>query len=178
MFTFMINTDTELKLLEERHAEKVFSLIDQSRDSLRNWLPWVDATKTIHDSKDFINAGLRQFSNNNGFQAGIWYQGELAGVIGLHHIDWSNRATSIGYWLGRKFEGKGLMTKACRAVVDYCFTELKLHRIEIRAATENHKSLAIPERLGFQKEGCLRSSEWLSDKYVDHYVFSLIQHDD
>jgi len=164
-----------LKLLEERHAEELFPLIDQSRESLREWLPWVDGTKTVDDSKDFIRAGLKQFSDNNGFQAGIWHHGKLAGVIGLHHIDWSNQATSIGYWLSREFEGKGLMTETCRAVIDYCFHELKLNRIEIRVATGNHKSLAIPERLGFQKEGCLRSSEKLYDKYVDHNVFSLIR---
>ena len=67
------------------------------------------------------------------------------------------------------------MTSACEAVIDYCFSELKLKRIEIRVATENHKSQAIPERLGFQKEGCLKSAEWLYDKYVDHYVYGLIK---
>lgn len=66
------------------------------------------------------------------------------------------------------------MTNACQAVIDYCFNELNLKRIEIRVATENHKSLAIPERLGFEKEGCLRSVEWLYDHFVDHVVFGLI----
>lgn len=108
---------------------------------LREWLPWVDFTKTISDSKQFIEGTMKQFCNNNGFQAGIWYKGELAGVI------------------------------------DYCFNELKLNRIEIRVATKNHKSLAIPEKLGFQKEGCLRSVEWLYNKYVDHFVFSLTKDD-
>ena len=175
MFTYKIDEDTELRLLEHRHAEQLFQLTDQSRESLREWLPWIDFTRTVADSKNFIGSILLQFSRNDGFQAGIWYRGELAGVIGLHGINWSNKSTSIGYWLGTEFEGKGLMTKACQAVVDYCFTELGLNRIEIRVATENIKSAAIPQRLGFQQEGRLQQAEWLYDKFVDHFVFGLIK---
>ncbi|RXJ04577.1 N-acetyltransferase [Anaerobacillus alkaliphilus] len=178
MFTYTLNSEAELKLLELRHAEELFQLTDQSREHLREWLPWVNFTKSVSDSKEFINGSLRQFSQNNGFQAGIWYKGTLVGVIGLHNINWSNKATSIGYWLGAGYQGNGIMTAACRAVVDYCFNELQLERIEIRAATTNHKSMAIPKRLGFQQEGCLRRSEWLYDKFVDHYVFGLVKGDE
>lgn len=173
MFSYKINEETELRLLEIRHAEALFTLIDQSRTYLRNWLPWVDFTETVSDSKHYIDGTLKQFSSNNGFQAGIWYKGKLVGVIGLHSINWRNKSTSIGYWLGEQYQGNGLMTTACKAIIDYCFRELKLNRIEIRVATENLKSQAIPKKLGFQKEGCLRSVEWLYDKYVDHYVFGL-----
>ncbi|MCM3710671.1 GNAT family N-acetyltransferase [Sporosarcina luteola] len=175
MFAFRIDENIELRLLELRHAEQLFQLTDQSRESLREWLPWLDFTRTMADSRNFIGSTLQQFSRNDGFQAGIWYKGELAGVIGLHSINWSNKSTSIGYWLGAGFEGKGLMTRACQAVVDYCFNELELNRIEIRTATENQKSAAIPQRLGFQLEGNLKQAEWLYDKFVDHYVFGLVK---
>lgn len=177
MFYFKLNDDSELRLLELRNARDLFFLTDKSRIHLRKWLPWVDFTKEVNDSKEFIEGSLKQFGDNNGFQAGIWYKGELAGVIGLHSIDWVNKSTSIGYWLGEEFQGKGLMITACKAVINYCFNELGLKRIEIRTATENYKSQAVPERLGFQKEGCTRSSEFLYDKYVDHYVFGLIKED-
>lgn len=177
MFYFKLGDDSELRLLEPRHAEKLFWLTDKSRNYLREWLPWVDFTNEVRNSKDFIEGTLKQFGNNNGFQAGIWYKGELAGVIGLHGINWANNSTSIGYWLGEDFQGKGLITLACKSVIDYSFNELKLKRIEISVATENHKSQAIPERLGFQKEGCIRSAEYLYDRYVDHYIFGLIEED-
>ncbi|KMM38453.1 GNAT family N-acetyltransferase [Guptibacillus hwajinpoensis] len=174
MFKCKINEDTELRLLELRHSEELFQLIDASRNSLRKWLPWIDSTKTEENSKGFIEGTLKQFCNNNGFQAGIWYKGELAGIVGLHTINWSHKYTSLGYWLGDSFQGKGLMTKSCQEVINYCFNELNLKRIEIRVATGNEKSLAIPHRLGFKKEGCLQKSELLYDEYVDHYVFGLI----
>src|SRR5699024_9029681 len=147
MFYFKLDDDSELRLLESRHAENLFWLTDKSRNYLREWLSWVDFTKEVSNSQEFIEGTLKQFGNNNGFQAGIWYKGELAGVIGLHGISWANNSTSIGYWLGEDFQGKGLITLACRSVIDYCFNDLKLKRIEIRVATENHKSQAIPERL-------------------------------
>jgi RimJ/RimL family protein N-acetyltransferase len=73
-----------------------------------------------------------------------------AGVIGFHKIDWNNKTTSLGYWLGKGYEGSGLMTKSVRACVNHNIVELDLNRVEIRAAEENTKS-AIPERLNFTK---------------------------
>lgn len=175
MFIYKIDEDLELRLLEIRHAEELFLLTDQNRNYLREWLPWVDSTTEVKHSKGFIEMGLKQFSNNNGFQAGIWYKGKLAGCIGLHSINWSNKSTSIGYWLGESFQGKGIMTRACRAIVQYCFEKLNLKRVEIRVATGNYKSQAIPEKLGFQKEGCIRSAEFLYDKYVDHYIYGMLK---
>jgi len=177
MFKLLIDGHTDLRLLEIRHADDLYNLTNQSRTTLREWLFWVDFTKSPKDSMLFIKSTMKQFCQNNGFQAGIWYKDELAGVIGLHAVNWTNKSTSIGYWLGEKFQGKGLMTNACAAVIEHCFNELKLNRIEIRVATENHKSLAIPNRLGFQNEGCIKSAEWLYDKYVDHNIFGLTKND-
>lgn len=177
MFSIQINEELSLGLFEKRHAEELAKLIDSSRSYLREWLPWVDYSKTIADSEQFIQRSLEQFARQDGFQLAIRYKGDIAGIIGLHTINWSNRSTSIGYWLGEGFQGKGIMTKACAAVITYCFEELGLHRIEIRAAEGNKKSRAIPERLGFQKEGCIRESEWLYDHFVDHYVYGLLKKD-
>jgi ribosomal-protein-serine acetyltransferase len=66
------------------------------------------------------------------------------------------------------------MTNACRAVVTAAFENYPLHRIEIRCATGNHKSCAIPKRLGFTYEGRLRQAEWLYDHFVDLEVFSIL----
>jgi ribosomal-protein-serine acetyltransferase len=108
---------------------------------------------------------------------GIWWEGRLAGIIGAGRIDWENRSTNIGYWLGEAYQGKGLVTGACRALLDYLFSELKLQRIEIRGATDNPKSCAIPRRLGFSKEGVLRQAQAFDDRYLDIEVHGLLAED-
>ncbi|SFU99081.1 GNAT family N-acetyltransferase [Alicyclobacillus macrosporangiidus] len=177
MFFRTITDEIQLGILTVQNAQELFSLIDASRGYLRQWLPWVDGTKSPDDSREFIERSLHQFSSNNGFQAGIWYKAQIVGVIGFHAMDWNNRRTSIGYWLGEQFQGRGIMTTACRAMVDIAFREYKLNRVEIRAAVENTKSRAIPERLGFLKEGVCRQAEWLYDHFVDHVIYSMLSED-
>jgi ribosomal-protein-serine acetyltransferase len=177
MFTKVIDEHIHLRLLELRYAEELFQLVDQNRTYLRQWLPWLDRTKSPEDTKAFIQSGLKQFSENNGFQAGIFYNGQIVGCIGLHEIDWNNRKTAIGYWLSEHCQGKGIMTRACRAMIDYAVKDAGLNRVEIRAAEWNAKSRAIPERLGFVNEGITRQEEWLYDHYVDHVIYGMLAED-
>ncbi len=174
MFRFIIQDDLELRLLEDRHAEELFTLTDGNREHLRTWLPWVDRTHSPADTLNFIKNGMQQFADNNGFQAGIWFRGQLAGGIGFHYMSWLNRKTEIGYWLGASFQGQGVMTRACRALIDYAFDELHLNRVEIRCATDNTRSRAIPERLGFKQEGVVRQAEWRGDHFGDLVVYSML----
>lgn len=175
MFDYPIGDGAELGILEENHAEALFQLTNANRASLRQWLPWVDHARTVDDTRKFIQSGLKQYRDDNGFQCGIWYRGELAGTIGYHFFDWFNRRTSLGYWLGAAYRGRGIMTKAVQALTRYAFEEVALHRVEIRCAVQNKSSRAIPERLGFTHEGVIRETEWLHDRFVDHIVYGMLR---
>jgi ribosomal-protein-serine acetyltransferase len=164
----------ELRLLEERDAAALFALIDANRARLREWLPWVDNEQSPETTRRFLRSAQRQLDDNRGGQYAIVEHGQLAGVVGQHPIDWANRAVNVGYWLGAAYEGRGLMTRACRALVTYAFREQRLHRVEIRAAPANRRSRAIPERLGFRQEGVLRDAEWLYDHHVDLVVYGML----
>ena len=174
MFSYKLSENAEVRLLEERHAQELTDLIERNREHLRAWLPWVDTNRTVEDRKNFIRGALKQFAHNKGFVAGIWHEGRLAGVIGYDPIDWENRSTELGYWLGEEYQGKGLVTAACRALVEHAFGELDLNRVVIPCAPENENSCAIPERLGFRREGIERQAEWLYDRFVDHVTYSAL----
>ena len=81
---------------------------------------------------------------------------------------------SIGYWLDAAFEGRGIATRCCRAMLDYAFGTMGMHRVEIRCATHNERSCAIPARLGFTREGILREAEWVHDAYHDLVIWSIL----
>ncbi len=87
--------------------------------------------KTTEDI--FIKEGLQQFANNDGFQCGIWFEGELAGVLGLHYIKHLNKSTSLGYYLGEISRFR-VMTKSVAFLLDYLFNDLALNRVEIRGS--------------------------------------------
>jgi ribosomal-protein-serine acetyltransferase len=92
-------------------------------------------------------------------------------------VDWRNSAGSIGYWLAADAQGRGLMTRAVAACLDHAFAAWDLHRIEIRAAPDNARSRAVPERLGFVQEGILREAERHADRFGDLVVYAMLAAD-
>jgi ribosomal-protein-serine acetyltransferase len=175
--SFFTSTGVHLRMLREDDATELFSLTEKNRRYLRRWLPWVDQNISIADTRKFLENCRLQYDHNKGFQAAIIFGGTIVGMIGFHNFDWANRSAMIGYWLDEGHQGKGLMTKACAMMVDIAFGHYKLNRIEIRCATGNLKSCAIPDRLGFIKEGILRQGEWLYDCYVDLNLYSMLGED-
>lgn len=170
----LVGEHIEMYVLTEDDAERLFALTNNNRTHLRQWLPWIDDTRTVEDTRDFIASSLRRYKDDMGMSCGIFYKGDLAGVISLNTIDWLNYKTEIGYWLGAEFQGLGLITRACRAMIDHAFLDLELNKVEIRCATGNSRSCAIPQRLGFTQEGVIRQGEWLYDHYVDLVLYGLL----
>jgi ribosomal-protein-serine acetyltransferase len=174
LFSYRIDQDLELSLAEERHAEEGYRLVKQNYEYLRRWLPWLNEDFSLEHTQNFIKQNLLGFAESKGFGVRIVYRGEMAGNIGYNMIDWKTRRTELGYWLGAQYQGKGIMTKACRALIDHAFKELKLNRVEICCVTENKRSRMIPERLGFTLEGIQRQGEWLHDSFYDLAVYSML----
>jgi ribosomal-protein-serine acetyltransferase len=167
----------EIRVFEDTHAEELFRLINANRTSLSQWLPWLDWSNLLTDTETHIRNSLERYQDRHGFAAGIWIGGTLGGSIGLHAIDTRHRSCCIGFWLVENFRGGGIMTRACREVVDQAFDYYHLHRVEIRCATGNFKSSAVAQRLGFFHEGVLREAEWLYDHFVDLNVYGMLEHD-
>ncbi len=165
-----------LRLLEESDARELHGLIEANREYLASWLPWA-ASQTLVDTLEFIHRAGKQLTDDNGFQAAIVLESGIVGVIGYPAIDWGNRLTRIGYWLDEGHQGKGTMTTAVRTLVDHALSVWRLNRVEIRAAVENRRSRAIPERLGFLREGTLWQAELVDGRYLDSVVYSMLAED-
>ncbi|MEH7744028.1 GNAT family protein [Neobacillus drentensis] len=177
MFTLKVDNEIELQLFQQHHALKLYQMVEENREHLREWLPWVDSMTSPYQFESIIPIWLNQFAENSGFNVGIVYKGELVGSISLQQVDWHNRMTSIGYYLSKKAEGHGIMTRSVQFLLNYAFFQLGLNRVEIRCGIKNKKSRAIPEKLGFIKEGIIREGEQLYGRFHDLFIYSMLARD-
>lgn len=175
MFILKVSNNITLRMLSARDAGPLFQLVEQSKEHLKAWLPWINDTKSQEDSMNFIKGSFEIYNNRQGITAGVFFHEELVGVISFNSLDFNANIGTIGYWLSIHATGKGIMTKSVAALTNYGFNELALNRIEIRVAEYNNASRSIPERLGYKQEGHLRDAEWLYDHYVDHIVYGMLK---
>jgi ribosomal-protein-serine acetyltransferase len=174
MFSYRIDDELELRPVDERYAEELTALVRRDLAHLKPWMPWATERYSVEDAREFIQRNLRQYAEDQGFSTIIFFRERVVGSIGYNNIDWSNRKTDIGYWLGADAQGRGMMTKSCRALVEHAFGKLRLNRVEIYCAVANLRSRRIPERLGFTEEGTHRQAEWVHDHYKDLVSYSML----
>lgn len=169
-----INFELSLRRLRPQHAPALFALTQTNRAYLRRWLPWLDLVQAQSDSAHFIHSISELHRQKRAVQFAVFYRKALAGMVGFNHLDTANRQATVGYWLSETLTGKGIMTQSVNGLLQWGFNDCGIHRVEIRCAKGNTQSRAIPERLGFIREGNLRQCEWLYDHYVDHVLYALL----
>lgn len=173
LFRHEVDSEVKLVFLQESLAENLFKLIDSDRDYLSEWLPWPPLTKSMEDEKTFIKSAIIAFAEGKSMACAIEYLGQIVGVIGYNKIDKSLSKVEIGYWLSSKFQGKGIVTRACKYLIQYAFDGLNIEKVQISVATGNKASRNICERLGLTLEGVIRNYENLHGEIVDHAVYGI-----
>lgn len=103
----------------------------------------------------------------------------LVGCCGFVHYWPEHARAELAYWYHKDFRGKGYAAEAARAVVEYGFTVLNLHRIEATVDPENIPSQKLLEKIGMRKEGLLREYKFCRglQQYRDRYMYGLIRPD-
>lgn len=173
--TIHVQEDLRLELTNTRHAEALFFAIDHNREHLSKFLSWVKNMQSVTDTVRYIKNCEQLHLAEKEVSFVICHQERLVGRIGLHHLDILNKNAAIGYWLTSDAEGKGIISTACKKIISYGFGELGLNRIEIKAATQNRRSRAVPARLNFTEEGILRQAELVNHQFVDLVLYSLLK---
>jgi RimJ/RimL family protein N-acetyltransferase len=130
----------------------------ESLAELKPWMPWADPAPTVEDSEEFARRAQATFRTRTELNwlfvlAGT---GELAGIGGIHTLDWKVPRGEIGYWARTRFAGRGLVREAVNALTRLCFDTLGLVRIEIRCDPRNEPSARVARAAGYQLEGVLR----------------------
>lgn len=181
-FCLEIDADEELYLglFEREDAEPLSALVAANVEHLRPWMPWAAAPATADQLSFITERALPAIAAGAGFEAGVWSRGRLVGAAGVHSVEPRSRSGIIGYWLDAREQGKGIVTRAVRAVIERSFTqrlfeEGPFERLEISADVGNLRSRAVAERLGFTFEGVLRRQPFAAGRYIDLAVYSLLR---
>jgi RimJ/RimL family protein N-acetyltransferase len=99
--------------------------------------------------------------------------GVLMGAVALT-IDPAHERGELGYWLGVPYWNRGYCTEASRAVVDFGFTQLGLHRVQARYLTRNPASGRVMQKLGMQPEGVHRHAMRKNDRFEDLAMYAIL----
>lgn len=170
---FQVNEEIQLRLLEERHIEDYFALIERNRDYLQEWIDVEAYEGSVETLRAYVKQHLLHFVEGLGYHLGIWYQDALVGLLD-YRLNGRNRSVELGYWLDAAMQGKGIVTQVCRTMVWHAFEVHQMHKVVISCAIDNPRSRAVAERLGLVQEGILRQVGRLRDRYVDVVFYGLL----
>lgn len=103
-------------------------------------------------------------------------EGQVIGTVRLRLHDDANRRArfSIGIF-DPTWWGRGIGTEATRLVLGYAFEVLRLHRVDLRVLTDNHRAIAVYEKCGFVREGVERETVYASGEWRSDLIMSILE---
>ncbi|WP_019615363.1 GNAT family N-acetyltransferase [Psychromonas ossibalaenae] len=173
MFSSTVDNEIKLALIEKSFAPLYVELAKENYTALERWLAWPPHCKSEQDFVSFIQKSLHDYADNKSMVCAVWFNEKLVGNVSFNTINHDLKKVDIGYWLAESAQGKGIMTRVCKKLINIAFSELNMHKIEISAASGNLASRAVCERLGMTLEGIVTNSENLNGRIVDHAVYGL-----
>ena len=174
MIRFRIDEEINLREFIDTDAPQIYATIKANSDHLMEFMHWMKANYSIVDAREFVAQSIVDARQKLKLNFGIFRGDKFIGSIGFADFDYHAKATEIGYWIDKSEEGKGIVSRSCKTLIDYAFNELKMNRIQIRCAADNIRSAAVPERFGFVKEGILRQSAFRNGKLHDFVIYGLL----
>ncbi len=173
-----VDKEIELKQIDHDDGIDIFNTIDSQREYLGKWLPFVEFTKELSYTEEYIESVITAPEDCFEYIFAIRKQGEFVGIAGFRDTDRQNKKTEIGYWLSENYQKQGIVTKTVQKLSEFAFDTLEMNRIQIRCAVGNIASKKIPQRLGFHFEGIERDGELLTGNvYTDLEVYSKLKRD-
>lgn len=173
LFKVRMDDELELALLVPKYVQQNYAIIAAEQDYLNQWLNWPKDTKSYDDLNKFAVQSIKEFAESKSMTCSIIYKGVAVGAGGFNSITPSLKKALIGYWLGSQFQGKGIMTRVVKFLIQYGFDELGLEKIETAHALGNEPSQKIIKAAGFIQEGTIKNAENLHGKIVDHVVYGI-----
>ena len=138
-------------------------------------------SEPVYTTKAEVDELLEKYINS--YQKNDYYRwaiieknsGECIGQIAYFLVDSKNNFAEIEYCIGSDFQCKGYATEATKAVIQYGFDKINLHKVQICTKTINKPSKRVIEKCGFKYEGTLRDYFYMDGEYVGRLYFSMLK---
>lgn len=177
MLSRALTPTAELRTLEPWQAEEFAGHLDRARDHISPWVSAAFVTEGVDDARATLERYADRTAHDGGRLYGIWNDGVLVGGVMFVSFDTKSGACEMGCWLEPGAEGQGLITAACKLLVDWAFTVRGMRRIEWQCRADNKRSAAVATRLGMTLEGVLREAIKVDGVYYGEQVWSLLSTD-
>jgi RimJ/RimL family protein N-acetyltransferase len=131
----------------------------------------------LQDAKWFINFTQNNWRKKKAYEYGVTLRGEdkVIGIISLMKVDYKNKNSEIGYWLGKKYWGKGLMTECLKLLLEVGFKKLKMKRLYAGVSHPNKGSSKVLTQCGMKFEGRLRKNAFENGMWTDGLMYSILK---
>ena len=173
MFSQKIDDDISIALVQESFAPKYTSLVQEQMDYLSQWLAWPAHCNSDQDFRLFAQRSLHDYADGKSMTCAIFYQGELVGNCSFNRINYDTLCAEVGYWLSKHHQGKGIITRVVKYLIDFAFEQLQLEKVQLSAAVENIASRKVAERAGMALEGVLTNQEKIGSRILDHAFYGI-----
>ncbi|CAL9635417.1 GNAT family N-acetyltransferase [Streptomyces sp. enrichment culture] len=174
MFSLPLGDRALLRPLEPWQATEFLAHIDRARPGVDPWIPWATFSTDLASATATLQRYADRQAEDTGRIYGIWSDGTLVGGVMFTRFDSAAGVCEIGCWSEPAGEGRGLVTRACRALIDWAFRERGMSRVEWWVASGNTRSIAVARRLGMSREGVLRRRYPYRDVRHDSEVWSVL----
>jgi len=163
-----------LRTLMPKDAQSIYENVnnrDVSRYTARISYPY-----KLEDAQGFIKVSRKKDINQIVFGIENPITKNIIGIIDLTSINFHNsKGAILGYWLGKKYWGQGIMTEVVKLVLNYAFKNLKLIRVQATVMEPNKASMKVLEKCGFQHEGILRKKVCKRKRWLDIFIYGILK---
>ncbi|NVD08816.1 GNAT family N-acetyltransferase [Vibrio sp. JPW-9-11-11] len=173
MFKRTLDQDIELALIQESFAPYYSQIVSEQSEYLAQWLAWPPHCQSEQDFRLFAQRMLHDYADGKSMTCAIFYRNELVGNCSFNRINYDTRCVEIGYWLSQYYQGKGIMTRVVKHLIDIAFNELDMDKVQLSAAVGNQASRQVAERAGMVLEGIVTNQEKIADRILDHAIYGL-----
>ncbi len=175
VFAMSLGDDgAELCPLEPWQAEEYLAHIDRGRDFIGRYIGLPDVCKDLPSARAFLQSYADKTAADAGRLYAIRLDGTLVGGVMFRTMDTAMGTCEVGCWLEPAAVGRGLVTRAATAIIDWAVGVRGMHRVEWVAAPANTDSINVAKRLGMTRDGVLRGAYVYRGERQDSEVWSVL----